>query len=540
MASLLSLDARSNLEQLITSTAIAPEGDGWAHIYREGNLSAAARDVENSLSKPGDLESLRLWWVLIQLRLELVPATVLVGSLDEVAAGQRVRADLSQLYSHVVLKLGLRLWERGQSRLGLAVLGRMLETNALGGLLLSGPSRMTYARIMKGLIAVERHESQARRESPKYLDSLSEREKQIDALLEVEAKQQQEKREARAMAQSATRQTGSFTSKDLLAGLSGSPLATQSVASTGPKSFVLGEKSGDADAAITPAESKRVPTSWLVALVIIFSAVSGLVYWQRQQSIFPSEFDNRLAQMGIQSDPPKLEIPAIDPYVVGAKSVGANEDFDEIAKRLDRISSASSVQVMESSSAPTSGPPGEAPDPRGNVLAGSNSPEPASGQDNPPNDRRRPDRDTSAGQNSSVPLYPPQLEAQLPPGMKIPAGREGSLKVGPDGRVYGPPPEGPPRDQDVGNRPPSSRAPQTLDGGPLREYIVEQFPQPKRYRVIASTDVLSRPSVFAYRLSRLERDAEVVAVARMGGWLELEPRRGVPGYIFAQDASPTE
>jgi len=91
---------------------------------------------------------------------------------------------------------------------------------------------------------------------------------------------------------------------------------------------------------------------------------------------------------------------------------------------------------------------------------------------------------------------------------------------GPDGRNYGPPPG-------------DAKA---LDGSKLEPVEVVQLKEPRLYRVIASTSVFSSPSVVAESVARLEREAKVQVVAKMGKWLEIRSNGGRRGYIYSQDA----
>jgi len=90
----------------------------------------------------------------------------------------------------------------------------------------------------------------------------------------------------------------------------------------------------------------------------------------------------------------------------------------------------------------------------------------------------------------------------------------GKVTRGPDGRIYGPPPTDP----------------------SVRPVEVEQMKTPQLYRVIAPTAVFSAPSVIAQSVARLEPNAKIQVVAKLGKWLELRSSGGRRGYIYAQDA----
>lgn len=90
----------------------------------------------------------------------------------------------------------------------------------------------------------------------------------------------------------------------------------------------------------------------------------------------------------------------------------------------------------------------------------------------------------------------------------------GKVTRGPDGRIYGPPPT----------------------DSSVKPVEVEQLKKPQVYKVLASTAVFSAPSVIAQSVARLEPNAKIQVVAKLGKWLELRSSGGRRGYIYAQDA----
>jgi hypothetical protein len=75
-----------------------------------------------------------------------------------------------------------------------------------------------------------------------------------------------------------------------------------------------------------------------------------------------------------------------------------------------------------------------------------------------------------------------------------------------------------------------------LDGSPLQAYEVERFNQPLIFKTIASTNVLSAPSVLGTAIARLDTNATIQVTSRMGQWLQVRSTGGRTGYIYAQDA----
>jgi len=88
------------------------------------------------------------------------------------------------------------------------------------------------------------------------------------------------------------------------------------------------------------------------------------------------------------------------------------------------------------------------------------------------------------------------------------------------------------------SRPPA-REPNIMDlAQPAGRRRVEtpQSTGPGVYRVIARTDVLSRPTYRSYRVAVLVPGDKIQVDEDMGSWLRLKSRNGRPGYILAQDA----
>lgn len=112
----------------------------------------------------------------------------------------------------------------------------------------------------------------------------------------------------------------------------------------------------------------------------------------------------------------------------------------------------------------------------------------------------------------------------------IPTAAMDGLRVDSAGRVYGAP-----KASD-----PAGAQGRALDGSPLRSYEVEQFDPPLVYKTIARTRVASAPSLLSETLAELNADTPVHVTARMGRWLELRSTGGKVGYIYSQDARPSD
>lgn len=101
------------------------------------------------------------------------------------------------------------------------------------------------------------------------------------------------------------------------------------------------------------------------------------------------------------------------------------------------------------------------------------------------------------------------------------------LKEDANGRRFGKPVEAAEKSPYAGRR--------SLDGGPLQSHEVKLLDPPVHYRTITPTDVLSHPSFVSRSLVRLDVNSTVLAVAKMGQWLEIRSVQGRQGYVLAQD-----
>lgn len=96
----------------------------------------------------------------------------------------------------------------------------------------------------------------------------------------------------------------------------------------------------------------------------------------------------------------------------------------------------------------------------------------------------------------------------------------------------------PPEVREALSRPPA-REPNIMDlaqPAGRRRADNPQVTGPGVYRVIARTDVLSRPTYRSYRVAVLVPGDKIQVDEDMGSWLRLKSRNGRPGYILAQDA----
>ena len=101
------------------------------------------------------------------------------------------------------------------------------------------------------------------------------------------------------------------------------------------------------------------------------------------------------------------------------------------------------------------------------------------------------------------------------------------MTVAQDGRVFG---KGSDRDK--------ARDARAIDGSPLRSYEVQKFEPALRYKTIASTKVVSAPSVLSHTMAELRAGTPVHVSAKLGTWFEIRAADGRAGYIYTQNAEP--
>jgi hypothetical protein len=230
----------------------------------------------------------------------------------------------------------------------------------------------------------------------------------------------------------------------------------------------------------------------------------GLLFRAQLMSLFSTSAPLELAMNGEQGGSRPLLLPELLPRL-GTRS--SSDSFGELTKRLDNLSNQARRPAVPRQ-APARGDSAEPPVaqvPDANGEPHYYDPEPRPGRT-------------------------PELDAEKIAGTVVESLDEvrgtisREMRVGPDGRIYGPPPG------------PSDGANRSLDGSPMQPYEVKVFDRPVLYRTITSTNVLSAPSVLATAVARLESEATVQVTSRMGHWLEIESSGGRRGYIYAQNA----
>jgi hypothetical protein len=316
----------------------------------------------------------------------------------------------------------------------------------------------------------------------------------LRSTLRAERERAELKRESRLYLDSLDRKLAEFTEKKEE---SPAPVFTKPSSRLSAKSVLesaLAER-GAAAVESVPSTSRHTRQALLIFLLGGLMILLGLIYSKIFSSAEPAE--ERLAVNRLPSGYPALVLP--EPVLSEGLSL------DSVSKRLERM------KKEEVAAPPTPGPGfPSAPPPVWTPV----QPEP----------RVR----LSLEERRKLPeMNPDKLAGAVVESLGDGSGRNPAPVVtGPDGRSYGPPPAL------TGSR--------SLDGSQLQPVEVQQLPTPKVYRVIAPTSVFSAPSVVAQSVARLERDAKVQVVAKLGKWLELRSTGGRRGYIYAQDAVPSD
>jgi len=497
----------------------------WEEKFRSGDYQGALAAAESGLSEQPNAPSIKLWWVLIQLELGQVPLAALASPVTEIVPSLASHPDLYGLAMRALLSLAARLAEKGQLRLGLSIVESASDLAETSGVL-SGQERTDLFQYTLAYFDEELARAKGRRESRDYLARLekrfAERKERKPAPQPVEAKKPRQRKP-------------SFSSKALFEQALRSdepqePSVDAASIDETPLDFGDAAKSEEQE----PKLSKPIP-NWLAisgGLVLLFMAL--FVVSQGILALFrkPVASDDGLVLAMQTSGPtanalalPSLELSRHD--LLAQKFETINTNLEKVGERIKNIgggeNGAQEVdhQALEASADSVKEIPSRGEDELV-PIEGPGSPA-ASGNAAPLDPARTPKTDPGAVAN--IPVQ--DLGRTAAPQPKLP-----QLKVGNDGRLYGPPAE---KDPALEAKAGDSNA-RALDGTPLRSYEVQQYEEPRLYKTLVPTNVLSAPSLLSTAVSRLDRDTTVQVVSKMGQWLELRSTQGRRGYIFAQDA----
>lgn len=526
-------------------------GEPWEDALKRGDFDAALSDIERVLNEErnGTSATARLWWARCQLQTNRVPLTALTAPVDEIFPAIKRDPKLQLLGCSTLALLSAKLTEKGQTRLGLVLLGNAFDLAAVTD-------------------AVSESTHQALGEA--YAQAID------SELLKIEGK-----KDPKGYAASLKKQR-----EGIRAGTKRGVKVTPSAPAAAPpeeRSFIWGDREfPDSTPTVVAeplppappvkAEPKRVHLVSIIASVVVILVLLGswdAVFVPAHLSDEEGEPGYLLAMHSPALGAPEqaFKLPRLTPRSSDAifeKLGSLGNNLDLVGERLKNIGGAKETRSAEEirsdpdvDTAALEGKEGKAlrlakaPPREDDELESFGAPkaEPTLSAERAPllnPDRlaqlpvenvgttpyRAPIEDTAAPPTAQLP------SGQLPPAQQPRndsvgplAGRRDTegLRMGPDGQMYGPPRDAtsPLITREVGT---------SIDGQPVRSYEVQRYPEPVLFRTIASTQVLSAPSFLATSIARLAPDTSIQVVSRMGQWLELRSIGGARGFILAQDA----
>lgn len=538
--------------------AALASGEPWEEALRASDFEAALSEIERMLNEESNSTSAtaRLWWARCQLQTNRVPLTALTAPVDEIFPAIKKDPKLQLLGCSTLALLSAKLTEKGQTRLGLVLLGNAFDLAAVTDAV-SESTHRELGEVFAQAIDSELVKIEGKKDPKGYAASLKKRREGIRAGTKHGVRSPQ------PISKSAVPEEQSFVWGDREF-----PDSTPTVVTT----------------PLPPTPLKAEPQRFQL-VSIIASVVVLLVLLGSWEAVFaPShgadegEAGYLLAMHtpGLGAPERAVQLPRLAPQTSDAiftKLGTLGNNLDLVGERLKNIGNAKAPEPRSAEAiradpdvdtAALEGKEGKAlrlakaPPRDDDELESFGVPkaEPTLSAERAP--LLNPDRLAQLPVESvgSTPYRAPieGMDGPLPPNAQLPSGQlppaklpgaqqprtdsggplvarrdtEG-LRVGPDGQMYGPPRDAnsPLITRDIGT---------SIDGQPVRSYEVQRYPEPMLFKTIASTQVLSAPSFLATSIARLAPDTSIQVVSRMGQWLELRSTGGSRGFILAQDA----
>lgn len=523
-------DAANRAEQEMSRTTAAADNDG----------SATETTSHTKLAMQSATEA-KVAWVLAQLHLSSVPATALSAALNEAGVLPAESSELNRTALVTSVLLIEKLLERGNIRLAASMLEQsfaLLDQSFAG----SAPAFPLLNQYFVAILDEELSRARSKREPAAYIEKLEQRIEERRAVrpapAAVESKSSRRagapQLSAKTLFAEADEQpapSGSKESLDALVGLSRTDEGTPESPSLEHR--IIRPASGSGSAAAPGHRLGRRSMALLIAtcLIIVCFGSWQLAFRRRGTADAGLQLAMHLVTpLTLDPEYPSSEVRVGD--LLSQKMETLNASLTQVSARVKEMSSPGTPEsesdnqnkgdvdsaALHSKEAQALQAKGQAKDAELVPLGGQTHPPVTV----PPVDPRRVPRlepnDLNGIQVHNLDRTDDTTSAH-------------DLRVGPDGRVYGPPRS---IDPAIGlSSPESARA---LDGTPLRSYEVEQYDQPKLYKTLVSTNVLAAPSHMAEALSHLDPETPIHVVSRIGPWLELVSAQGRRGYIFSQDA----
>lgn len=499
MKGALTLVQEDNLHAVLETLPL-PEhlkGCSWGTDILSGNYSQAVIHLDTVLADEPENISARLFWIYAHLRAKQLPTTALCSPLEELFSLLPAQDLETMRFAYrVYLEAARTLHQNQQTRLAFSMLEHALELTTLHSI----PMEPAVSRFALEVVETELDRADKKREPLTYKQALE------------EFKQQILKRSAHVQSSESFSTTQQPPS---------SPVSAKDIAEQAPPVEALSQ-----DTTVSPARRGSKFQPFAIAGLVILVAVT-YYYFQMLAPRSPSTAPGAAIALALDTRPrlipPKLEISANRPL---------NQKLDTVGKRLEDLGQSSAAQ-----------PPAE----KEEVDTAALNPEYAKGLASPvlPENDEIASIDGSSLGEDRVPAFDSKLipndvaqsvEQVGESGRKVPipqAALGDRLSVDSQGRVFGPPSAS----DRAAAAPPQQRA---LDGSPLQSYEVQQYSPPLLYRTITVTRVVSAPSILSSTLAELPENTPVHVSAKMGRWLELRSTGGKVGYIFSQDATPSQ
>lgn len=527
-------------EYLATYALVLPGDDDYYRLLDEKDWSAAQVILEKRITADPQFVPTRLCWILCQLELRTIPVTALSASLDELISAVQEDQKLHSLGFALYLKAAIELVRREQYKLAAIILEHL---RGLSEVVIAGPFQEELTAFIQQVIKEEIVRAQNRREDKSYIHLLEERLK----VLEKSAGRKDAKRNKRNV------ESGSKQPSSARAILQHQLAREQEVASA-PNELRDEEKKRE------PWSARAVWLGVIVALLLCLAAAEKVLLpliggeLREEQLAVRLALEPRLEETGVFY----LPMPSEMGHQQQINKV-ASMAFSRLQERIGKVaeggivvasSSVSSAAAVSSSIAEASG-------------AAASSASSAAGAEQAEQEERRRQQLTSGVNDSSKrallldiqedikrqtqnsprigfePEDDKRNQQELPrldvekiketkvesldskDGLPVKVTTDGLIQGG-DGRVYA-------------KEPHSSDQPES-SGTDRLSYPVEEFGQPRKYKMIAASNVLSAPSSVSYVVGKLGRGDHVYVGAKMGPWLEIISERGRKGYVYAQDA----
>ncbi len=530
--------------------------DEAAAFIEPRNYAGLLGFVESKLQDDPESLLYRLLWVRAQIELELLPTTALGAPLEEMRIRLESESNCYTLSCSTFLGVGSKLAKKSQLRIAVLVLERAFEF-ASKSAVLSFAEEESIRKLFLAAIESEISRAESRREDKRYISALNKKREEVINFTSkksvkeaVKGKGAERKHPTSEDASSKLPNRKLFTSKSIVTEandpeLKGSPKDSveflsrdgnpSSSSSRADQSLEISPEQAAAE-----LENKRnlrasLKSALFLALFALIIVIPVYVWRVVFPTVSNTSLNSRLA-LGPTNDPvPGLQLPRLDSQGSSRPEVKSEEmaGLDHVKERLSGLAfdrgalPSDSTSESQANSSPEiavtevvkESAPTEIDKPK--VVHPELPQINPVGRDNP----------------GKVPMLDPDRLA----GTKVePLGdysdRSSSnrtsmdgLRTGSDGRIFGP-------ERTASDERRESAELTGPDGRPVRAVPVEELKQPIHYRTIAATEVLSAPSLLAKSVARLEANAKVQVVARMGRWLELRSNGGRRGYIYAQDA----